>query len=362
MEAHLSSSRGWLLLLTAVAVVLLGFGVGGGSAPDVSEAAPARVVAGFAEVDQAIRDGKIYARILPLLVWEGGRYRDVSLGDELYRAGYSTRVLRKSVLNRVKEFALYQAGKPVGRLRVRRIGIQADGCGPVVAAGYGSVAWTRIPDFSKGRGFAMAVNSRGGEAVDPRERTGYVETRQLRFDATSPRLRTQDFCFKNPTLTPAMKQAAEDVARKELAALVAGKSGRRWGIVPTGELQLTDADIIDIERDGIPEVVVRFVAPLREPRSDSPGFQYGASLLHVVRMRANRTPSVLLSLPSLPAFARPGPESGDYKFITALDVAADGLAELLLSRTFHEAGSITVFEMNRGRLKEVPEDFSPYSC
>lgn len=177
-----------------------------------------------------------------------------------------------------------------------------------------------------------------------------LPVRTLGFLATSPKLSTQDF-VPNVAFTNTMRSSLVRVADAEVkAAQSRGIRGRRFRV--GGRLIMSSEAVLDVDRDGVPEVAASFSAPLvgsREPHDPH------VTLFLVVRLPWSGRSTVLLSWLHLPRF--PGWE-GSAVLETAIGVTGDGVAEIFTIHHMYEGGARTVFQMKSGRF--VPVLHGPY--
>lgn len=160
------------------------------------------------------------------------------------------RVAHRSILSSVKQFSIYLRGEKVGDMHIDRVDA-AQFCSDSAVAGFGAITWSKSLDFAS----APPLKLPTGETI-----------RSLRFDATFPALRAPESFFRDRILTTKQREpliAVAESALKEAAS-------RRWEgvsrVIPRGEVELKNIDVIDVTRDGTPEFVAVFDAPLGSRR------------------------------------------------------------------------------------------------
>lgn len=332
MRGYISAALGITVaavLVSTSPAVTQGTGASG-KTPAPTEA---RVVIASLEVDRLESSGKILSRLLSVATYQDGQYRDARVSgadpDDVRRLAH------RSILNSVKQFSIYLRGEKVGDMHIDRVDA-AEFCSDSALAGFGTITWSKSPDFAS----ASPVKLPTGETI-----------RSLRFDATSPALRAPESFLRDRILTAKQRESLIAVAKSALKEA----TSRRWEgvsrVIPHGEVELKIIDVIDVTRDGTPEFVAVFDAPLREPKADYPGVRSPwMRMLLVVSLPASGGASILLHLPTLIGLDE---QSQSYTFLSALDPGDNGVADILLLHEYYESARYEVFALRQSRFNRV---------
>ena len=172
MDRRVRSARTAVLLILALLLLQL---------PSLAATSQSTVLA-VVDVFQIKGSGRVLAYVVPIAIHESGRYRS----GELVGGGRKQIevLMARSVLNRVREFSLYDGGEVVGTVNIERLAPIAAGCQGVVG-GVGTLRWRKAPNLSRGESRSISLDADYGPALfgDPNSRE--VEATHLSFSAIS---------------------------------------------------------------------------------------------------------------------------------------------------------------------------------
>jgi hypothetical protein len=333
-----------LVFLVLAALLIPARGMAGPSTP---------IVVGSAEIHRLEGSGRLVGAVFPIAIYDRGQFRKAAVvADNEHKL---QKLIPQSILNHTREFDLYQDGKRVGALRVRKVE-GTPGCPPEVG-GFGEISSARLFDFSKAIESNLHVNARGDvDFTGTREREGFhsAKTRMLEVDAVSGLAgQPQTFTARTQIVNPRELASLRALGKSEVQA-AARRNWRDVGrVVLRGEVLLEGWKAFDVNRDGIREIVVGFKAPLVKPeRSNDPGQPPPALLFTMVAsIPAQGQQKVLLSQSTLIGV---DDASEMYELSSVLDLTRDGVAELVLHHIYApEFSGYEIFSMKEGVFRRV---------
>lgn len=161
------------------------------------------------------------------------------------------RLAGRSILNRVRDFAVDSRGERVGSMRIDRLAPWQVAC-TWALAGFGSIRWRRPPDF---------------RTAEPRVSfPANQEVQRLTLYATSPTLPAQSFFARRIAITEKERGALLAVGKLLLKQAANRKYKFVERVVPRGDILLRGVIPVDVNRDGMVEFVAEFDAPLVQPQ------------------------------------------------------------------------------------------------
>lgn len=311
------------------------------------------IVVGSAEIHRLQGSGKLVGAVYPIAIYDGAQFRKAALVADDERE--LQKLLPQSVLNRIREFDLYQEGTRIGVLHVRNVE-GTSGCPPEVG-GFGEIRSARVLNFSKAIDSNLHVNAQGD--VDPtgtREREGFrpMQTRMLEVDAVSGLTgHPQVFAADTQALSPRQVTSLKALGQSEIQA-AARRNWRNVGRVALrGDVLLEGWKAVDFNRDGNHEIIAGFKAPLLKPeRSNDPGQPPPALVLMMVASIPEQGQQrLLLSLPTLIGVDN---ASEMYDLSSVLDLTGDGVAELVFRHIYApEFSGYEIFSMKEGVFRRI---------
>lgn len=307
-----------------------------------SSASPptARGVRVFAHlvVAKSLRTGSIHSYLFPVFLHERGRYRSARMQGPPVAGDYGFKRVaqppkeidaRASILNRVKQFTLYDSGIRTGHYYVERLEVIApSGCSTELT-GVGRPSWITVPDFQRGEPSYVNKNE---------------EARLLGFFAVSG--------ITAQHVRP-IKPSALSAREKEFLTVIARKRLERWaGYAPRGTLKLKKAFRFDIDLDDKLEIAAMFAIPVTPP-SDCEHSCFDE--LHIPVVARTRPRLMNLNLPD-------DVEPVEIDALGVIDVDGDGRAELLFGYGPPSGTNFDVYSSAKGGYQGVFREGRRYGC
>ncbi|MCI0392477.1 MAG: hypothetical protein MOB07_27410 [Acidobacteria bacterium] len=284
------------------------------SVEPASQAASEIVVAAFENVD-----GNQFM-LVPFLLYHSGQYTAIpqDIGDVPENNKKTLQAKKDSILNRVKTFEVYRKGKKVGSVFVTEIAATFIGAIPKVV----------------GLGKAAGFQFEGGEIAMSRaiSQEGFRSPPPLKL-AQRKRLRAL-----------ALGLLPKTIPRNNRLPKLTGKRI----VIGAAQEQLT---VLDMDRDGNPEVSLEISAPLQ-----SPGGHYLVAHVYLLARYDNRTGEIKKLFDSAyiaPELLEPIYGESMPGFWDLVDVDGDGIAEIILSKGYGEVGSLEIFTLRNGQPHKV---------
>lgn len=274
----------------------------------------------FFRTEQA--SGRTQPEIFPLAVYSEGVFTEAAVYPE-------EELGRQTPLRRFKDFGIYKNGRRVGELTVTDIVAREYGA---VQALVGVGHWELPPDYFRPSNVFLAFG------VEP---DGYTLLEPLL--ACSPPVPSAE--LRLPLTAEAARRAKTALERQAAAELgpIARKAGK------TGELRIDRLDFrsLDIERDGIPEVIGSFSAPVKSYRVKDARYEDVAYYLAIGRSGQ----SGLQVLYTETQVEEPQIIGWGPRLLDAVDVDDNRVAEIVLH--YRESGWVgfSVLGFREGKLR-----------
>ncbi|MGG6266685.1 hypothetical protein ACQ4M3_10550 [Leptolyngbya sp. AN03gr2] len=285
--------------------------------------------------------------IFPIARYNNGRYTDASVDvtlDMRQNANEAEIVKRnaaKSVLNTKPTFnALNSQGGSIGKFSVDRLGIGQFACSSVLIGrgkltGQPSVqaAFNQLPTLSE------------------RQLRGVSNGRE--FDET---WRSTIATQLTPTAAPALKVTTPqfDQYRKDLLRIGTSEIAKiKEAQAVQGSVELIDAQVFDLDRDGKHEVYGKLRKAPATPVKPPVDRAIVTSIYANVWLGYAAPQAKVLSTQVVPYYVPSGEVARAYQVLGTIDANGDGKQEVLIQNNGYESITFSIHELQNNQLKPV---------
>jgi len=285
--------------------------------------------------------------IFPIARYSNGRYTDASVDvtTQVRQDSKEAEIIRrnaaKSSLNNKPTFnPINSQGSSLGQFNIDRLGVGQFACSSVLVGrgkltGQPSIqaAFNQLPPLSE------------------RQLSGVLNGRE--FDET---WRSTIATQLTPTAAPELKVTTVqfDQYRKDLLRVGASEIAKiKEAQAVRGSVELIDAQVFDLDRDGKPEVYGKLRKAPETPVKPPVDRAVVTSIYANVWLGYATPQAKVLSTQVVPYYVPAGGVSRAYQVLGTVDANGDGKQEVLIQNNGYEAITFSIYELQGNQLKPV---------
>ncbi len=277
------------------------------------------------------------AEVYPIAFLFNGKYVDASVDitqDPDFPAVVEI-AKQKSLLNAIQQFKVINQGRKLGKFVVNHISPGQFQCSEILT----------------GKGQSAEHLSNLFNTLSPQylDRTkGYIRGKE--FDETIKSAIALSNYHSTPSVLPKITKQQQDQYREDLLAiakpLLAKSQPDKTSQNPRTDLVLDETAIVDLDRDGRPEVFGKLHKPVQAQEPEQTVYR---SLWLTYK---NNQPQVIADLAST---QEPGSWGTGYDLIGTTDITGDGTEEVLIRISGYEYQGFSIYEYRDNKLTSVFE-------